>query len=231
MDPVDTSNKVRAMRPYRAVAFDFDGLLFSTEDLYQDIAREMLGRRGLQLRPGLLDAMRGKSNIIALRVMIEWYGLNETPEMLLAETDELFEPLLRRALAPMPGARFLLNRLERARVPKAVVSSGRRSFIHSILERFGWEGRFDFVLTAEDFTRGKPHPEPYQLATARFGLQAAEVLALEDSLHGCASAAAAGNAVVAIPSSEAVPTREPGPLFVAKTLEDPRILDVLGISD
>jgi len=57
------------------------------------------------------------------------------------------------------------------------------------------------------------------------------VLALEDSLHGCASVTVAGNAVVAVPSSETVPTSGPALLFVAMTLEDPRILDVLGIGD
>jgi len=56
-------------------------------------------------------------------------------------------------------------------------------------------------------------------------------LALEDSLHGCASVTVAGNAVVAVPSSETVPTSGPALLFVAMTLEDPRILDVLGIGD
>jgi len=76
MDAADTSHTVRAIRPYRAVAFDIDGLLFNTEELYRDITREMLSRRGLQPRPGLLDAMRGKPNIIALGVMhrMVWTG-------------------------------------------------------------------------------------------------------------------------------------------------------------
>lgn len=215
--------------PYRAVAFDFDGLLFNTEELYLSVTTEILHRRGLRIQTGLLEAMRGRPNLIALGILVDWYGLNATPETLLAEPDQLFEPLLKDTLAPMPGAARLLDRLDRAGIPKAVVSSGRRSFVLPILERYGWVERFAFVLTADDVTQGKPHPEPYRLATARFGLRPAEVLALEDSPHGCESAAAAGNGVVAVTAAEVPMQAGSNILFVARTLLDCRISVAMGL--
>ena len=46
---------------FQAVAFDFDGLLFNTEELYQEVGEAILARRGRNLCPGLLVVMRGKT--------------------------------------------------------------------------------------------------------------------------------------------------------------------------
>lgn len=46
--------------PPRGVAFDLDGLLVNTEELYQDVGSELLRRRGKTFGPDLLDAMMGR---------------------------------------------------------------------------------------------------------------------------------------------------------------------------
>ena len=43
-----------------AVAFDLDGLLVNTEELYQPVGTELLRRRGHSFEPDLLDAMMGR---------------------------------------------------------------------------------------------------------------------------------------------------------------------------
>lgn len=70
------------------MAFNFDGILFNTEELYLSVTKEILHRRGLQIQTGLLEAMRGRQNLIALGILVGWHGLNATPETLLAETDQ-----------------------------------------------------------------------------------------------------------------------------------------------
>jgi HAD superfamily hydrolase (TIGR01509 family) len=213
----------------QAVAFDFDGLLFNTEELYREVDEALLTRRGRTLCAGLLAVMRGKPNRAALQAMIDWHNLDDSIDELLRETDVLFEPLLATRLAPMPGAASLLNRLERAEMPRAVVTSGRRNFVLPILARYGWEDRFAFVLTAEDVVFGKPHPEPYLEAARRFGVRPERVLVLEDSHHGCAAGIAAGSGVVCVPSERDGPQPD-GVLLVAASLEDRRIADLLGIA-
>jgi len=39
-----------------------------------------------------------------------------------------------------------------------------------------------FLLGAEDYGRGKPHPEPYQTAIDRLGVDASRCVVLEDAL-------------------------------------------------
>jgi HAD superfamily hydrolase (TIGR01509 family) len=215
-------------RRFRAVAFDFDGLLFNTEELYEEVGRSLLDRRRRTFCAELRGAMMGKPNRVALQIMIDWHQLDDTVDRLLTETDELFAPLLTTRLAPMPGAASLLDRLEADGIPKCIVTSGRREFVRNILDRFGWTARFSFLVTPEDVVRGKPHPDPYLEASARFRLPPPAVLALEDSRHGTQAALAAGNGVVVVPGTGQVAAPPEGVLLIADSLDDPRLLRLLG---
>ena len=67
-----------------AVAFDLDGLLVNTEELYQHVGTELLRRRGKAFEPDLLDAMMGRPQQVSLGIMIQWHGLADTVETLAA---------------------------------------------------------------------------------------------------------------------------------------------------
>jgi HAD superfamily hydrolase (TIGR01509 family) len=198
--------------------------------LYEEVSRTMLGRRGRSFCPIVRGEMMGKPNRIALQIMIDRHQLDDTVDRLLAETDEVFVPLLAERLAPMPGAASLLDRLEAAGIPRGVVTSGRPEFVRGILDRFGWTTRFSFIVTPEDVARGKPHPDPYLEAAARFRLPPSAVLALEDSHHGCTAAVAAGNGVVVVPTLGQTTTLPEGILLIADSLSDPRLLHLLGFT-
>ncbi len=103
-------------------------------------------------------------------------------------------------LAPMPGLFELLEALEKAGIPKAVCTSSRRRVLKKLLGTFHLEPRFAFTLTAEDVTRGKPDPEIYLKAAARFGVLPQQTMVLEDSPAGCTAGHAAGAFVVAVPN-------------------------------
>ncbi len=212
---------------FRAVVFDMDGLLFNTEDLYQIVGSELLRRRGATFSKELLDAMMGRPGPVALSIMIEWHGLDATVEELQQETDALFPDILDAKLEPMPGAMPLLDALEAAEIPKAIATSSRRVFLDDVLGRFSLQARFEFTLTAEDVTQGKPHPEIYLQAADRFQLRPAQVLVLEDSQNGCRAAAAAGSFVVAVPGRHSANHDFGVASLVVESLNDARLYDML----
>lgn len=207
----------------RGVAFDLDGLLVNTEELYQHVGGELLRRRGRTFEPDLLDRMMGRPQRISLQIMIDWHGLADTIETLAGETGEIFSSLLEKRLEPMPGAVSLVESLARRGLPRAVATSSGPEFAHDVLSRVGLRDRFGFVLTSADVTHGKPHPEIYALAAARLGVAAAEMLVLEDSENGCRAAVAAGAVVVAVPGGHSRRHDFTGARFVADSLADPRI--------
>ncbi len=213
----------------RAVVFDLDGLLFNTEELYQEVGSELLRRRGCEFGPELLHAIMGRPGRIALQMMIDYHELADTVETLTAETEQIFPAILDARLALMPGAAALLAALEQAQIPKAIGTSSGRRFVDRVLSRFGLAPRFQFILTSEDVTDGKPHPEIYRKAAARFGLPTGEVCVLEDSQNGCRAAVAAGAIAVAVPGEHSQNHHFDGAALIADTLADPRIYKLLGL--
>lgn len=219
-----------SMRRPRAVAFDLDGLLFNTEELYQHVGGEILARRGRVWTTELLDAMMGRPGRISLQIMIDWHGLDDTVDELAAESDLIFEEVLVEHLAPMPGATELLDALEAAAIPKAIATSSGRNFVERVLDLSGIGRRFDFELTAEDVVEGKPHPEIYQTAAAKFGVEPVEMLVLEDSQNGCRAAHTAGAIVVAVPGGHSRHHDFSGADLIADSLADRRIYELLGLA-
>ena len=206
-----------------AVAFDLDGLLVNTEELYQHVGTELLRRRGHSFEPELLDAMMGRPQQVSLKIMIEWHGLTDTIEMLATETGEIFVSLLDTQLRTMPGAIELLDLLDARGIARGVATSSGPDFAHDVLGRMGIRDRFAFVLTSADVTHGKPHPEIYQTAAQRLAVDPGAMLVLEDSQAGCKAAVAAGAVAVAVPGGHSRRHDFTGAVFVAETLADPRI--------
>ena len=213
--------------PVRGVAFDLDGLLVNTEELYQHVGGELLARRGRTFEADLLDRMMGRPQPVSLQIMIDWHGLDDTIETLAAETSEIFSVLLDTRLELMPGALPLVDSLERLGIPRGVATSSGPDFARDVLGRVGLLERLGFVLTAADVTHGKPHPEMYQSAARRLGVDVAEMLVLEDSENGCKAAVAAGAIVVAVPGGHSRRHDFTGARFIAESLADPRIYALL----
>jgi HAD superfamily hydrolase (TIGR01509 family) len=215
------------MRRPRAVVFDLDGLMFNTEELYQEVGAELLRRRGYEFTQELLDLMMGRPSHIALQIMIDTHTLKATVEELLAETDEIFPEILHTRLAPMPGLVELLGALEKQNIPKAIATSSRRSFVERVLNSFNYQPRFSPILTSEDITHGKPHPEIYLKAAEHLNVPPSELLVLEDSQNGCRAAVAAGAITVAVPGAHSRQHSFTGATLLADTLRDPAIYRLL----
>jgi HAD superfamily hydrolase (TIGR01509 family) len=209
-----------------AVAFDLDGLMINSEDMYRETGARILRRRGKEPEEALFQAMMGRTNDEALQVMVDWHELDTTVAELFAESTALMQTLMDERLAPMPGLFELLDALTAATIPVAVTTSATRPYLEDVLDRLSLTGRFEFTLTGEDVRRGKPHPEMYQIASGRFGVESRRMMVLEDSANGCKAAVAAGACVVA------VPTPYTGALdvqvdLVASSLGDRRIYEML----
>ncbi len=214
-----------------AVVFDLDGLIVNSEDVYEQADVEVLRRRGKVYDAELRAQMMGRPTAESLKKMIEWHSLEDSLELLDAERSLLRDKLLELSLAPMSGLLDLLVALEAAGIPKAIATSGHRSYAANVLNRLELQTRFEFVLTSEDVSRGKPAPEVYQLAAYNLGLLPAEIMVLEDSVNGCLAGIAAGAFTVAVPNHHTCGYDFSGVQFVADTLADRRILRALTIAE
>jgi HAD superfamily hydrolase (TIGR01509 family) len=213
----------------RAVVFDMDGLMFNTEDLYTLVGSELLRRRGFEFTDALKNEMMGLPPRASFELMIRRHRLAETWQELSAESNQIFLSLLDRHLAPMPGLLPLLDSLRRAGISAAIATSSPRELLTACLARLPARDVFAFSLTAEDVTHGKPDPEIYLKAAARFGIPPGAMAVLEDSQNGCRAAAAAGAFAVAVPADHSRSHDFSVASLVIDTLADPRLYTALGL--
>lgn len=183
---------------FDGIFWDNDGVLMETEHLYFQANAEALARAGVELSPEdfrQISLRRGES-VLALATR---KGLDdsEAAEMRRCR-DDIYFRLLETEARVIPGVRDALERL-RGRFPMAIVTSCHRKNFVQMHRNSGLLDYFDFVLTREDYSAGKPDPEPYRTACSRAGLQPGRCLAIEDSQRGVTSAALAGLSVAAIP--------------------------------
>ena len=83
--------------------------------------------------------------------------------------------------------------------PMAVASGGHRRIVMSTLRALGIADLFQAVVTAEDYHRGKPSPDPFLEAALRLGVSPEKCLVFEDTATGIAAANAAGMKSVLVP--------------------------------
>lgn len=163
----------------------------------------------------------------AFGVLIEAESLTETWEELHDETLLIFEEILPTRLALMPGAKELLKLVESLNIPRCVATSSSREFAEKALQQVGVLSHLDFVLTAADVPRGKPHPDIYQESARRMGAEVSKMLVLEDSPNGTRAGVSAGAYVVSVPNVHTEGGDFTGAQWIANTLQDERLSQVL----
>ena len=161
---------------------------------------EILARRGHETRPNVVSQMMGRPSHVALQILIDAYGFDESVEELEEETQALFLELIVGRAALLPGAMEMIDYVQSHGLPISLTTSSAPQLVTPLLDLANITDRFEFLLTSADVKNHKPHPEIYLTAAKKFGIQPGELLAFEDSQVGCAAAVASGACTIAIPS-------------------------------
>lgn len=186
---------------FKAVLFDFDGVLVDTEWAIYDAWHRTFCDNGHPLPLEVYTQCIGsdfntwspKTHLEELTgAAFDWHDLDSKRQRQI-EGDLAGE-------GPMPGAVELLTSLTALGIPRAVVSSSSHHWVDGWLDRLDLRRHFDEVVCRGDAPRIKPAPDLYLEAAKRFGLDPAECLVIEDSLNGVKAAIAAGMPVWAVPN-------------------------------
>ena len=213
--------------PIESVAFDMDGLLVNTEELYSQVGDAILQKRGKRFSRELKNAMTGLPGSKAFQVMIEWEQLEDSIETLAHESAEIFSSLLPNKLRTLPGVESLLDFLDERSIPRCIATSSSPQFAARVLEITGLADRFDFVITAHDVEHGKPAPDIYLAAATRMLKHAHQMMVLEDSHHGSRAGVTAGACTVAVPGDHSMDHDFTGVHYRARSLEDGAIREII----
>jgi len=188
------------MPKFQAVAFDFDGVLADTTSLHVDAWNSTLSKFGI-------DRSISANDILGLSVREFAESLDIEQRLVgpvIASKRELVQGIATiRPPELYPHVASTLKNLH-CRYRLAVVSVGEKAVVLSTVRHFDIESFFDLFVLEGDYTRPKPHPEPYNVCLSRLRLEPEEVVAIEDSLAGIEAAKAAGLFVIAVSTNAAV---------------------------
>ena len=110
------------------------------------------------------------------------------------------ESLYYEMLPQLKAVPEVLEHVEEAhgRIPCAVVSGSTRESVVLSLQALNLSDRFETLVCAGDYKRGKPDPEAFLMAAERLGVKPGECLVFEDTDMGIEAATAAGMASVKV---------------------------------
>ena len=189
------------IRNFKAVIFDLDGVLISTDNYHFLAWKSIADELGIHFDEEVNNALRGVSRMESLDIILKNGNvvLDEKEKHALAEKkNSLYRDYL-QVLDPASvdvGIRPVLEQLKSMGIKIAVGSSSKNAGF--ILEKTGLAPLFDAVVDGNDITKTKPDPEVFLKAASALGVTANEALVVEDAFAGIEAACAGGFQCAAI---------------------------------
>lgn len=172
-----------------AILFDLDGVLIDSTPAVSRVWSQWAREHGFN-PDEVVRVAHGRPSIVTVREYLPQADhVLENREVERREATDL------EGVVALPGACDLLNSLPPDRW--AIVTSCTRLLAEVRLKAAGLP-RPEFLITADDITNGKPHPEPYLLGAKSLGVSAADCLVFEDVPAGIRAGKAAGARVVGL---------------------------------
>lgn len=200
------------------MVFDLDGTLIDSEALVLEAYMAAADRHGVPFTHAQFLTLVGRHRQHSELKMREYFGAAFPLEAFYATVGEFFGD---RSAPLKPGVGALLDRLDASATPYALATSSGPGWVNKHFAAHNLAERFRGVVTREDVTHGKPHPEPYLKASTILGHRPHDVLAIEDSPTGVASAHAAGLMTIMAPDLIQPDEETRGrALHVVKSLDD-----------
>ncbi len=182
-------------RSIRAVLYDFDGTLADSTGLIMESYRHTMAAH-LGEAPPDEEWLSGFGT--PLETQIRRFARSDTEHLAMLATYRAFQSAQYRALLrPFSGAVDAVSGLVRRGISLAIVTSRHRESTLRGIELCGLVDLFPEIVTPEDVTHAKPHPEPVLFALERLGVAAEETVFVGDSPHDMAAGRAAGTRTAA----------------------------------
>jgi len=180
-----------------AVLWDMDGTLVDTEPYWIECEYALVAEHGGRWSTEHAHAVVGNDLVVTAGYLREHGDVRLDDDTIIARLLDGVIARVKEHVPWRPGARELLEDLHAHGVPCGLVTMSYRAFAEAVIAALP-AGRFATVVTGDEVTWGKPHPEPYLAAARDLGVDPPDCVAIEDSPTGAASAQAAGMPVLAV---------------------------------
>ena len=183
---------------FEAYLFDCDGTVVDSMTLHYIAWKQALGEWGCEFSEDRFYELGG----LPIVEIIDLLGREQGIGMPVAQVAKRKEELYFERLPKLQCVAEVLEHIEdqAGRIPLAVVSGSTRDSVEASLGAVSLLNKFDVVVCAGDYTKSKPHPEPFLVAAQRLSVRPEACLVFEDTQIGIDAATAAGMKSVRVPA-------------------------------
>ena len=183
----------------KLIIFDLDGTIIDSEPVAMEAWIKAGEEFGVTIQKEDLLPMIGVNEESNRRMMLDRFGGNLPFKAMLERVREITKQSYQEGVPVKEGVKELLDLLEDFGIRRCIATSSRKTRSEDILSRIGLLREFEFLLSGEEITHSKPHPEIFELAMARMGIPSTSTMIVEDSKNGILAAKASGAISVLIP--------------------------------
>lgn len=173
------------MKTYRYILLDWDGNLAKTLDIWLEACRQPLMKRGLHLSDEEISASFGAFT----KYMTEW-GIQDV-EVVIEEADTFARGML-PDVELYPDALEVLETLHQKGKKLVLITTSPHRNIEHLLDKYNMNRLFDALVTHDNVSHHKPHPEPIEKALELLDGNKDEAVMIGDSDKDLGAAANAG---------------------------------------
>lgn len=195
---------------FKAIIFDFDGVLFDSEKIHLQACNEVFSTLGFNIpEEEYFQRYVGLSDNEMFPLILNDKNIKcESAQLkvLRASKVNAYKTIINRSesLDGLLNVKRFIDSYVHKVDNLAICSGSTREEIESTLNKLEngtLRKYFKTVITIDDLNVGKPSPEGYLLAANRLGLQPQHCLAIEDTQKGASAAKASGMSVAVITTS------------------------------
>jgi beta-phosphoglucomutase family hydrolase len=182
---------------FRAYLFDCDGTIVDSMPLHYRAWKNALSEWNCPFEEELFYSWGGRPVTEIIAALNQSHGLNMPINVVAKRKENLYYDLVHELKAIPEVVEHIEAR--HGQIPLAVVSGSRRDSVVHSLTALGLLDKFDVLVCAEDYARGKPAPDCFLTAASHLGVAPKDCLVFEDTEMGIEAATAAGMASVRVP--------------------------------
>lgn len=176
--------------------FDLDGTLIDSNQIWQDIDRAFLAKRGFPLTDAYNQGVIHATFPLAAKFTKEFCGLAESEAEIMAEWMAAARHAYGQTIPLKPGVRAFLERCAQAGYEMSIYTSCEEPLCLAALEQHQIRDYFQNLFFVRNLNLPKSAPEGFRWVAQQLGVEPSEIVFFDDSPVACQGACTAGMRVV-----------------------------------
>lgn len=182
----------------RGVIFDFDGVIYDSTYIWNNIGEIYLRSKGKIPEKNLPEKIKNMNLDMSSEYFRKNYNFKTSSEKIKSEILKIFEKTYVYDTKLKQGVLNLLEKLKKLNIKMIIASSSEKSLVEKSLKinKIGYF--FEKIITCTEVGKNKDYPDIYEKSLDFLGLEKNEVVVFEDAIHAIKTCKKEGFTVIGV---------------------------------